>query len=366
MFDPYNLDLLPYLAFRLTLAAAVIATALLVWTGLRMLLLRLLARHRDEVEWGETLVRSLDAPLGLLAVLLLVQQAGAALLAAPGQQELPWLEAMTTRIPNVAIVTALAWWVMRIINRLKTLQDAIERDSDRMQVRLMGLRILRVGTLAVATLVLLDAFGIPISGILAFGGVSGIVIGLATKDVIGNFFSGMILFWEQPFRVGDWIRVPSVDAEGNVKHIGWRCTELETFDRRPLYIPNQILADSVVENPQRMKNRRIFEYAGVRYDDIAKLPDILKDIRVMLDDHKDLDSAQAMMANFDRYGESTLDFFVSAYTQAMTRPQYQMIKEDVLFKIHEIVTKHGADFAFPTRTLHHADPTLAAKATRKK
>ena len=349
-FDP-----LSHLLFRIATAGAVIGGALAVWAAARMTMLRVV-RGRDESGWGEAVLKSLDAPLILLAALLLTQQIGSALLDVPSWRELPWLVAVVERLPSVAVVLALAWWAMRMLRGGHATRAAAERDDNRRQVHAMGLRILRVGTLAAATLVLLDAFGVPISGILAFGGVSGIVIGLAAKELLGNFFAGMILFWEQPFAEGDWIRVPSVDAEGVVTRIGWRCTEIETFDRRPLFIPNQTLTDTVVENPQRMKNRRIYEYAGVRYDDIAKLPDILKDVREMLLKHPSLDNSQIMMANFDRYGDSTLDFLISAYTPAVARDEYQMIKEEVLFKVHEIVAKHGADFAFPTRTLHHVDP----------
>lgn len=214
-------------------------------------------------------------------------------------------------------------------------------------------RVLRAILVFIALLTTMEAFGVSISGLLAFGGIGGIAIGFAAKDTLANFLSGMVIFWERPFVIGDWIRCPDSNIEGVVEKIGWRMTELRTFDQRPLYVPNSLFSSQIIENPQRMNNRRIYEYIGLRYDDIDKLSVILEDTRAMLQAHSDVDQNKTLIVAFDRYGDSSLDFFIYAMTRTTDWVVFHAVKGNVLLEVAAIVQKHGAEFAFPTRTLHH-------------
>ena len=113
-----------------------------------------------------------------------------------------------------------------------------------------------------------------------------------------------------------------------------------------------MFSTNIIENPQRMTNRRIHETMGVRYDDIGRLPAILEDIRKMIRAHDDIDQRQFQMVNFDRYGASSLDFFVYVMTRTTKWEEFHKVKEDILLQIAAIVADHGAEFAFPTRTVH--------------
>ena len=70
-----------------------------------------------------------------------------------------------------------------------------------------------------------------------------------------------MVYLDRPFKVGDWIRSPDKDIEGTVEKIGWRLTTIRTFDKRPLYVPNQVFTNVSVQNPSRMSHRRIYEKA---------------------------------------------------------------------------------------------------------
>lgn len=211
--------------------------------------------------------------------------------------------------------------------------------------------LFRIVIIIIAALTFLNMVGVSIAGLLAFGGFGGIVLGFALKDPLSNFFAGALLFWERPFIVGDWVRCPSMNIEGIVEKISWRATLIRTFDRRPLYVPNSIFVSNYIENPQRMKNRRILETIGVRYEDIDKLPALLEDIKEMMIKHQGIDDNQSLVVAFDKYGDSSLNFFISAITYATNWADFQGVKGDVLFKIAALVRKHGADFAYPTQRI---------------
>ena len=76
-----------------------------------------------------------------------------------------------------------------------------------------------------------QTIGINIAGILAFGGVGGLAVGMAAKEMLSNFFGGLTIYLDQPFKVGDWINIPENKLEGTVEFIGWRQTTIRTFKK---------------------------------------------------------------------------------------------------------------------------------------
>ena len=214
---------------------------------------------------------------------------------------------------------------------------------------------MRLSVLITAVLVGLQSLGFSVSGVLAFGGIGGIAVGFAAKDLLANFFGAMMIYFDRPFAVGDWIRSSDRNIEGTVEEIGWRLTRIRTFDKRPLYVPNSIFTQITVENPSRMTHRRIFETIGIRYDDVAKMDAITADVKAMLRAHPEIDEDQTLIVNFNQFGPSSLDFFVYTFTKTTQWIHYHEVKQDVLLKIAEIIDGHGAEIAFPTQTLHVAD-----------
>ena len=170
-----------------------------------------------------------------------------------------------------------------------------------------------------------------------------------------------MIFLDRPFSVGDWIRSPDRDLEGTVESIGWRVTQIRTFDQRPLYVPNSVFTEVSVENPSRMNNRRIYETFGIRYDDLSQMPGIVDDVHKMLLAHEDIAQERTLMVNFVTFGDSTLDFFVYTFTKTTDWATFHKVKQDVLFKIADIVAAHGAEFAFPTQTLQLETPEALAQ-----
>lgn len=260
-------------------------------------------------------------------------------------------------IRDIGIIAMFSWFLVRLINgvELNIINEckAAGKPVDVTTADAIS-KLLRVSVLITATLVTLQTLGFSISGLLAFGGVGGIAVGFAAKDLLANFFGGVMIFLDRPFAIGDWIRSPDRDIEGTVENIGWRLTRIRTFDKRPLYIPNSLFASIVVENPSRMTNRRIYETIGVRYDDVDKLPSIISDVKEMLLNHEAIDTSLTLMVNLNSYAASSVDFFVYTFTKTTVWTDFHDIKQDVLFKISQIIAGHGAEIAFPTSTIHLA------------
>ncbi len=260
----------------------------------------------------------------------------------------------------VSVVAISVWFFVRWISRTEIavidLSKKKRLPDDRLDpttVHALG-RLIRLAIIITGVLVSLDTFQIDISAVLAFGGIGGIAIGFAAKDLLANFFGGLTVYLDQPFKVGDWIRSPDREIEGTVEYIGWRQTRIRTFDKRPLYVPNAVFTTVIIENPQRMLNRRIYETIGVRYDDIAKMSVITADVENMLRTHPEIDTNQLLMVYFNAFASSSCDFFVYTFTKTTNWSYYHKVKHDVLLLIAGIIESHGAEIAYPTSTLHIA------------
>jgi MscS family membrane protein len=267
------------------------------------------------------------------------------------------LAALFPPLRSALVVGILTWAVIRFMNRIQMhiLEDAADK-VDVTTVEALG-RLLRITVLITAGLIILQTLGFSVSGVLAFGGLGGIAVGFAAKDLLSNFFGGLMIFLDRPFGVGDWIRSPDRNIEGTVESLGWRLTTIRTFDKRPLYVPNATFLSISVENPSRMSHRRISETIGVRYDDASQLPSIVADVRAMLQVHPEIDAEQTLMVHFNTFGPSSLDFFVYCFTKTTVWTEFHRVKEDVLFEINAIIARHGAEIAFPTQTVHlQVDP----------
>ncbi len=261
-------------------------------------------------------------------------------------------------IRQVGVIVAGAWFLVRLTARLQETVIARGLESgepyDRTTADAIA-KLVRLSVIITAALVILQTLGFSVSGVLAFGGIGGIAVGFAAKDLLANFFGGLMIYLDRPFLIGDWIRSPDRDIEGTVEHIGWRLTTIRSFSKRPIYVPNSTFASIAVENPSRMTHRRIYETIGLRYEDAAKVGDILKDIETMLRQHPEIDDSQTLMVNFNSFAPSSLDFFIYTFTHTTNWVKYHAVKQDVLLNIERIIREHGAEIAFPTSTVHVPD-----------
>jgi MscS family membrane protein len=315
-------------------------------------LVRVLARaHKTSNLWDDAFIGALRRPLNLLIWVVGLTFAADIIRSHTNAS----LFNVVPAIRDVGVIVCIIWFLVRfirvgeqnVIAQAKTQEDGVDETT----VVAIG-KLIRLSVIITGVLVMLQTLGFSISGVLAFGGIGGIAIGFAAKDLLANFFGGLMIYLDRPFSVGDWVRSPDKSIEGTVENIGWRLTRIRTFDKRPLYVPNSVFASIAVENPSRMTNRRIYETIGIRYDDASKMDVIVNDVIEMLKGHEAIDTSQTLIVNFNSFAPSSLDFFVYTFTKTTDWVKFHQIKQDVLLKILNIIEGHGAEMAFPTSTLH--------------
>ena len=341
--------------------AIVVATALASFV-----VKRLFARLQAAVEhtsnpWDDILLHAIRRPAALLIWLVGVSFAAHVMGEASG---VTVFQAVTP-LMTVGVVGVITWFVLRLI---RGVEDAlVDREAttvptwDPTTARALG-KLVRLAVVITAALVAMQSLGLDVSGALAFGGIGGLAVGMAAKDLLANFFGGLMLYLDRPIAVGEWVRSPDKSIEGSVEEIGWRLTRIRTFDKRLLYIPNSLFTTMIVENPSRMTHRRICETVGLRYDDLGAMKAVVADVEAMLRAHEGIAQDQTLLVYFTAFSASSCDFFVYTLTQTTDWAEFLRVKQDVLFKIADIVASHGAEMAFPTQTVHVDAPEHSAAA----
>ena len=316
-----------------------------------------LLRHIEKVAartaavWDDALIKATRKPLTLVLWISGVVFA-AQIIAKHSGTPLP---DFVVPARDTIIIAAFAWFLLRLIRNAS--RSVLERTAaagdgvDRTTVDALS-KLGRFTVVIITALVILQTLGFSVSGVLAFGGIGGIAVGFAAKDMLANFFGGLTIYLDRPFVVGEWIRSPDKQIEGTVEYIGWRHTRVRAFNKNPIYVPNALFTTIVVENPTRMTNRRIKETIGIRYADLDKMPAIIADVKAMLRAHPEIDTSTTLIVNFNQFAASSLDFFIYTFTKTVEWVHYHEVKQDVLLKVADIIQAHGAEIAFPTRTLH--------------
>lgn len=306
---------------------------------------------KTENIWDDCFIKSAKAPIFFLVVTLGFTFCGEILYKEFHIHLLSYVSA----IRDLTIISTFSWFCNNFIRRY---QRYYIKEKLQFKKRIDRATVDTIATISliviyiISALAILQILGFHIGGLLALGGAGGIAIGFAAKDLLANFFGGLMIYFDRPFQVGDWIRSDDKEIEGDVVKIGWRQTQVLTFDKRPIYIPNSVFSTIVVQNPSRMTHRRIKEIFGVRYEDVDKLDKITKEVRKYLKYHEDIDETQTLIVNVNKFSSSSIDFFVYTFTHTTDWMTYHQVKQEILLGIASIIQQNKAEIAFPTSTIH--------------
>ena len=318
---------------------------------LKRFLAKLLVKlNRTSTRWDDLLVESMRRPVGWITWLVGLDVASGVILQETGSSLFEYADI----VRQVGVLLCISWFILTFIRSAEAQVSKSSDQVDQHTAEAIG-KLIRLAVIITAALVIMQTLGFSISGVLAMGGVGGIAIGFAAKDLLANFFGGLMIYLDRPFVIGDWIRSPDRNIEGTVEKIGWRLSVIRNFQSQPMYVPNSVFTSIIVENPSRMNNRRIYETIGLRYGDIENMNKIVAEVQTMLENHDEIDANQTLIVNFNAFSDSSIDFFVYAFTKTKQWIKYHEIKQAVMLDIAAIIEKHQAEIAYPTSTLYMAD-----------
>ena len=211
-------------------------------------------------------------------------------------------------------------------------------------------KLLRVIIVVVIFSAIAAEFNYNVVGLVGGLGLGGLAFALAAKDALSNLFGGVVIITEKPFTIGDWILTPSV--EGTVETITFRSTKIRTFAQALVTVPNAKLANESITNWSEMGKRRIVFDLSVTYETPKeRLEGVIKKIHYMLKNHSEIDQ-DTIITKFDKYGVNGLDIYIYFFTKTTVWLDFLEIKEEINYKIMDILDHEGVSLAVPNRKLY--------------
>ncbi|MBW2722224.1 MAG: mechanosensitive ion channel family protein [Deltaproteobacteria bacterium] len=254
---------------------------------------------------------------------------------------------------SALFIVAVTWLLLRVTNVLSSVVE--ERLVGRGEVGAMGLvppgrKFVKAIVVIFAFVAILSNFGFNVAALLAGLGVGGIAVALAAQRTIENLFGGIVLYTDQPVRVGDFCRFG--DKLGTIEEIGIRSTRIRTLDHTVITVPNAKFSNMELDNITARERIRLLAVVTVRYETTPdQLRYILVEIRKLLYSHERVisDTPRVRFINFGAY---SLDIEVVTYINTTDWAEFLGIREDIFLRIMDIIKASGTGFAFPSQTLY--------------
>jgi MscS family membrane protein len=339
------------LAFLALIPVAWLAGRLVVFGGLRLVprapgRYPILENLRDRLE-------PFRAPLALLLGALF----HAALVAQLG---LPLLGRYAyARAVRTLVVVAVGWFLVRLVGFLtsRATMRLIASGETATSSLTIGRRVLQGAVILGTVLVILGLLGVNLTATVAGLGIGGLAVAFAAKQTLENLFGGFIVLSEKIVRVGDTIRVGSI--QGDVEDVTLYATRLRAIDRTVVTIPNGAMATSNIENLSR-RDKFLFRHTlGLTYETTAaQMNAALAACRSRLASDPHVEPATARV-RFLRLNAYTLDVEVFAYVLAPDWAAFLGVQEELLLALMHAVEGAGSGFAFPTQTTYLASEAKA-------
>lgn len=203
---------------------------------------------------------------------------------------------------------------------------------------------------AFAIVIIINELGYDVNGLVAGLGLGGLTVALAAQDVASNIFAGMVILFDKPFLIGDWIKTDEI--EGIVEEITFRSTRIRTFDNTLVIIPNNKITNSTLINCSKMEKRRVKFDLQIDMDvDMKKLNGCIQKVRKAILSVDNI-IEESVLVFFDKIEDSGYNMFVSCFTTELSYANYLSIKEKINYKIIDVLSKDGIELAYPSKTVY--------------
>ncbi len=335
---------------QIALSLGIVVAAILLgrWI-IGFLLNRVLARlvRRTRTELDNLIIDTVRPTLYLLLIVIAIQS---------GFARLPFLlsaEQLNDYLFVLYFLTGFAFvWIlaMRVFEWYGAeVAPKTESELDEQLIPFFS-RVARIILTILGAIILLDKYGVDVSGLVTTLGIGSLAIALAAQEALADTIAGFVIMIDRPFRIGDRIEIQDLDTWGDVVDIGLRSSRVRTRDNRMVIVPNSVIGKSLVVNysyPDTLY--RIQIHIGVGYGtDLEEARDTMVEaVRKV----EGVSSAHPVEALFLEFGDSALIFRVRWWLDSYydTRRMFDAVNT----AIYNALTSKKIDIPYPQRDLHH-------------
>ncbi|OON70852.1 mechanosensitive ion channel family protein [Hymenobacter sp. CRA2] len=276
----------------------------------------------------------------------------------------PWPKKVAFAGYQIGVISALAWVVLRLIDFAELVYrrraELLTSTNTRLDAQFIPFAkdFTKVIILIFAFLVMLgQVFGVNVTALIGGLGIGGLAVAFAAKESLENLIASFTIFLDRPFQVGDLVTVGGIT--GTVEKVGFRSTRLRTAEKSYVTVPNKSMIDKPLDNLSLRTARRVGFTLNFSHDTTREqLLAIATELRDFLRRHERVipEEVQTKLSALTQTGR---DLTVQYFVQVATYDEYLDIKEEVNYRILEIVEAHGGSFATNTTVVRMlADPGI--------
>ena len=253
-------------------------------------------------------------------------------------------------IVNIALIVLISKLIdtfeVKIENKLR------EKNSDSPLLNLMPILTKVIKAIIIFMLLagFLQSFGYNVSSLIAGFGITGLAVGFAAKEAIGNIFGSVGLLGDRVYKRGDYIKFGKL--EGIVEKINLRSTSIRTLDDFVVNVPNNTIANQAITNVSQTRKRLIDITVGVEYstsnENLDRAVEIMKNIA-----KKDENIiGEGLFTSIEKLDDSSINIRMFAYTKEKVWAKYKVIKGNIIRQIIHKYREEGINFAFPSTSVY--------------
>jgi MscS family membrane protein len=301
---------------------------------------------KTETKWDDLIVKVLHGPIKVVSFVILLHV---------GFNVFPWpawLAGYLSKGLVIVVACSLTYLALKLGDaslaywRQKTARGGEHVLDDQL---VPFLRVsLRVFVVIVAVLLTSHNLGLNITSLIASLSIGGLALGLAAQDTLANLFGAVSVFMDEPFRVGDTIRIDT--TEGTVESIGLRSTRMRNANGHLVTIPNKIMGNSTIINITRRPNIRTEINLGLTY---TTSPEQLRLALAILEEiYRGHPKTADLLVTFNKFADSALNIQVVHNWNGTDNKEYMADMQKLNLAVKERFEKEGLEFAYPSQTLY--------------
>lgn len=237
--------------------------------------------------------------------------------------------------------------------------DTEEDDNNRLVISHFFSATYKVIVFSFCTMMIVTELGYNVSSLVAGLGLGGLTVALAAKDSAANFFGGIVLLFEKPFKIGDWISAGEI--EGTVENITYRSTHIRTINDAVSIVPNAKLCEQSITNWSLLHKRLAKFTLQLTYSTPTQtLENVVSDVRQMLRADPEV-LPETVEVQLDEFSTNSLDISVLFYANTTKISDFRAAKGRINLAVLKIVQKRGASFALPSQSVYFKTPLTLAQ-----
>lgn len=302
--------------------------------------------EKTETKYDDILIEIVHGPIKVVAFVILLQV---------GLRLINWglvFQDYVSKGLRLVVAWSITYMLLKAVDLgLQVWKQRAGADSDELfSEHLFPIirRSLRVLLIIAAVMLTADNLGLKVTSLLAGLSIGGLALGLAAQDTVANLFGAVAVFLDKPFKVGDRIKVETVD--GQVEAIGLRSTRVRNLDGHVVTIPNKTMGNATITNVSLRPNIKTTMALGLTYDTPpAKIRDAK---RLLVEIYSRHPMTADLIVGFDKFADFSLNLTVVHWWGATNYKEYVDGMHDLNLEVKERFDAAGINFAFPTQTLY--------------